>query len=136
MDVNALRLTTTDNVTINGENADIRIVPTGSAGTVLINPSAGGSIDNVNLGATTPGTVSATILTASAGTINNTKIGKNCIIGAKALIAENKEIPDDSLVLGSPGRIIRKVTEDEKEAILKNTKHYQDNWKRYSKSIF
>jgi len=75
MDINALRLTTTDNVTINGENADIRIVPTGSAGTVLINPSAGGSIDNVNLGATTPGTVSATILTASAGTINNTKIG-------------------------------------------------------------
>ena len=68
--------------------------------------------------------------------LNNAKIGKNCIIGAKALIAENKEIPDDSLVVGSPGRIIRKVTEDEKEAILKNTKHYQDNWKMYSKSIF
>ena len=68
--------------------------------------------------------------------LNNAKIGKNCIIGAKALIAENKEIPDDSLVVGSPGRIIRKVTEDEKEAILKNTNHYQDNWKRYSKSIF
>ena len=68
--------------------------------------------------------------------LNNAKIGKNCIIGAKALIAENKEIPDDSLVVGSPGRIIRKVTEDEKEAILKNTKYYQVNWKRYSKSIF
>ena len=68
--------------------------------------------------------------------LNKAKIGKNCIIGAKALIAENKEIPDDSLVVGSTSRIIRKVTEDEKEAILKNTKHYQDNWKRYSKSIF
>ena len=68
--------------------------------------------------------------------LNNVKIGKNCIIGAKTLIAENKEIPDDSLVVGSPGRIIRKVTEDEKKAVLENTKHYQDNWKRYSKSIF
>jgi carbonic anhydrase/acetyltransferase-like protein (isoleucine patch superfamily) len=68
--------------------------------------------------------------------LNNAKIGKNCIIGAKTLIAENKEIPDDSLVVGSPGRIIRKVTEEEKEAVIKNTKHYQDNWKRYSKSIF
>ena len=75
MDVNAQRLTTLDNVTLNGENADIRIIPTGSAGTVLVNPSAGGSIDNMNLGATTPGTVSTTNLTATAGTINNTKIG-------------------------------------------------------------
>ena len=32
--------------------------------------------------------------------LNNTKIGKNCIIGAKTLLAENKEIPDDSLVVG------------------------------------
>ena len=68
--------------------------------------------------------------------LNNAKIGNNCIIGAKTLIAENKEIPDDSLVVGSPGRIVRKVTEDEKKAVLENTKHYQDNWKRYSKSIF
>ena len=68
--------------------------------------------------------------------LNNAKIGNNCIIGAKTLIAENKEIPDDSLVVGSPGRIIRKVTEDEKKAVLENTKHYQDNWKKYSKSIF
>ena len=68
--------------------------------------------------------------------LNKAKIGNNCIIGAKTLIAENKEIPDDSLVVGSPGRIIRKVTEDEKKAVLENTKHYQDNWKRYSKSIF
>ena len=68
--------------------------------------------------------------------LNNAKIGNNCIIGAKTLIAENKEIPDDSLVVGSPGRVLRKVTEDEKKAVIENTKHYQDNWKRYSKSIF
>ena len=68
--------------------------------------------------------------------LNKAKIGKNCIIGAKALITENKEIPDNSLVVGSPGKVIREVTEEEKKSVLENTKHYQDNWKRYSKSVF
>ena len=68
--------------------------------------------------------------------LNNAKIGKNCIIGAKSLITENKVIPENSLVVGAPGKVIREVTEEEKKAIFKNTKHYQDNWKRYSKSIF
>ena len=68
--------------------------------------------------------------------LNNAKIGKNCLIGAKALITENKEIPDNSLVIGSPGKVVREITENEKKAIIDNTKHYQDNWKRYSKSIF
>jgi carbonic anhydrase/acetyltransferase-like protein (isoleucine patch superfamily) len=45
-------------------------------------------------------------------------------------------IPDNSLVVGSPGKVIREVTEEEKKAVLKNTKHYQDNWKKYSKSVF
>ena len=68
--------------------------------------------------------------------LNNAKIGKNCIIGAKALITENKEIPDNSLVVGAPGKIIRKVTDDEIKLLTENAKHYQDNWKKYSKSIF
>ena len=66
----------------------------------------------------------------------NVSIGKNCIIGAKALITENKIIPDNSLVVGSPGKVIREVSEEEKKAVFENTKHYQDNWKKYSKSIF
>ena len=68
--------------------------------------------------------------------LNKAKIGKNCIIGAKSLITENKIIPDNSLVVGSPGIVIRKITTKEKKAVLKGTKHYQDNWKKYSKSIF
>ena len=54
----------------------------------------------------------------------------------KALITENKVIPDNSLVVGSPGKVVREVTEEEKKAVWENTKHYQDNWKKYSKSIF
>ena len=67
--------------------------------------------------------------------LNNAKIGKNCIIGAKALITENKDIPDNSLVVGAPGKIIRKVTDEEIKRVKENAVHYQENWKRYSKSI-
>ena len=46
------------------------------------------------------------------------------------------EIPHSSLVVVSPGKAIREVTEQEKKLVLENTKHYQDNWKRYSKPVF
>ena len=67
--------------------------------------------------------------------LNKTKIGKNCIIGANTLIPENKVIPDGSLVLGSPGKIIRQVTDAEIEQIKENAKHYVDNSKAYKKNI-
>ena len=63
--------------------------------------------------------------------LNNAKIGKNCIIGAKALITENNEIPDNSLVVGAPGRIIRQVTKEEIKSIKENALRYQENWKKY-----
>ena len=65
--------------------------------------------------------------------LNNAKIGNNCVIGAKSLITENKEIPDNSLVVGSPGRVIRKVTDEEVKAIKENAIRYQENWKKYLK---
>ena len=68
--------------------------------------------------------------------LNGAKIGKNCIIGANTLITENKEIPDNTLVIGSPGKIVRKVTNEEAKLITENAIHYQKNWKKYSKSIF
>ena len=65
--------------------------------------------------------------------LNNAKIGKNCIIGANSLITENKVIPDNSLVVGSPGRVLRKVTDEEIKAVLENGKHYVDFSKKYKK---
>ena len=65
--------------------------------------------------------------------LNNAKIGKNCIIGANTLITENKIIPDNSLVVGSPGRVLRKVTDEEIKAVLENGKHYVDFSKKYKK---
>ena len=51
--------------------------------------------------------------------LNGAKIGKNCIIGANALITENKVIPDNSLVVGSPGKIVRQVSKEEQNQLLK-----------------
>ena len=68
--------------------------------------------------------------------LNGAKIGKNCIIGANALVTENKVIPDNSLVVGSPGKIVRQVSDEEAKSITENAIHYQENWKKYSKSVF
>ena len=43
--------------------------------------------------------------------LNGARIGRNCLIGANALIPEGKEIPEGSLVVGSPGKVVRKLTE-------------------------
>ena len=65
--------------------------------------------------------------------LNKTKIGKNCIIGANALVTENKVIPERSLVLGSPGKVVRQVTDDEIEHIKENARDYVENFKKYKK---
>ena len=72
-----------------------------------------------------------TLIGIGSTILNKAKIGKNCIIGANTLVTENKVIPDNSLVLGSPGKVIRKVTDDEIKVIRENAKHYVTNSKRY-----
>lgn len=56
--------------------------------------------------------------------LNGAKIGNNCIVGAGALVTKNTIIPDNSLVLGSPAKVIRKVTEQEIQASIDNAKLY------------
>ena len=75
-----------------------------------------------------------TLIGIGSTILNNAKIGKNCIVGANTLVTENKIIPDNSLVLGSPGKIVRKVTEKEIKHIKENAKEYVENWKKYSNS--
>ena len=65
--------------------------------------------------------------------LNKAKIGKNCIIGANSLVTENKVIPDRSLVLGSPGKVVRQVTDEEIEHIKENARDYVENFKKYKK---
>lgn len=63
--------------------------------------------------------------------LNHAKIGENCIIGAGALIPEGKIIPPNSLVLGVPGKIIRKVTEEEIQSIRNNALRYHELYKKH-----
>ena len=66
-----------------------------------------------------------------ATVLNRAKIGKNCIIGAHALIPEGKEIPDNSLVMGAPGKVVRQVDEAGVQMLTASALHYVENWKRY-----
>lgn len=56
--------------------------------------------------------------------LNGAVIGKNCIIGAGALVTGGTVIPDNSLVIGSPGKVKREVTEAEIEANKENAEEY------------
>ncbi len=56
--------------------------------------------------------------------LNNCVIEKNCLIGAGAVVTENKIIPEGSLVVGVPGKVIRKLTEEEIKNLRKNAETY------------
>jgi carbonic anhydrase/acetyltransferase-like protein (isoleucine patch superfamily) len=68
-------------------------------------------------------------LIAMNSTIIDSEIGDNCIIGANALVPPNSKIPPQSLVLGVPGKVIRKLTDDE----IKTLKESADVYVRLSK---
>lgn len=67
--------------------------------------------------------------------LNNVKIGKYCIIGANALVPEGMEIPDGSLVVGSPAKIKRTLTPEQRQMLEISAKHYAENGKRYLETL-
>ena len=67
--------------------------------------------------------------------LSRAKIGKNCLIGARALIPEGKEIPDNSLVVGSPGKVIRELEAHQIAFLTASAQHYVENWKRYVRDL-
>ncbi|MET4633703.1 gamma carbonic anhydrase family protein [Kaistia defluvii] len=77
--------------------------------------------------------IGANCLVGMGATImNGARIGANCVIGAGALVPEGKEIPDGSLVVGVPAKVIRALDE---AAIIKlqgAATHYVANWRRYA----
>ena len=67
--------------------------------------------------------------------LGRAKIGKNCLIGANTLITEGKEIPDNSLVMGQPGKVVRTLEPGQIEALKASAAHYVANWKRYATDL-
>jgi len=67
--------------------------------------------------------------------LNGAKIGKNCLIGARAFIGEGKEIPDGSMVLGMPGKVVRQLSAEEIARINRIAGHYVENFKRFRSGL-
>lgn len=66
-----------------------------------------------------------------ATVLNGARIGRNCLIGAGALVPEGKEIPDGSLVIGAPGKIVRQLDEAAISGLLESALGYQANMRRF-----
>ena len=67
--------------------------------------------------------------------LNGAKIGKNCLIGANALITEGKTIPDGSLVMGAPGKVVRELDEAAINGLKLSALSYQDNMRRFRSGL-
>ena len=67
--------------------------------------------------------------------LNGAKIGKHCLIGANTLIPEGMEVPDGSMVVGSPGKIKRELTDNEKKMLEMSAAHYVKNAENYTKLL-
>ncbi|TWO73187.1 gamma carbonic anhydrase family protein [Caenimonas sedimenti] len=67
--------------------------------------------------------------------LNNAKIGRNCIVGAGSVVTEGKEFPDNSLIFGSPAKVVRTLDDAAVAKLKLNADHYVQNAQRYIKGL-
>jgi len=67
--------------------------------------------------------------------LNGSKIGTNCLVGAGAVVTEGKVFPDNSLIVGSPARVIRTLDEKAAAMIRGGADIYVKRWKEYAKGL-
>ena len=67
--------------------------------------------------------------------LNGARIGRNCLIGARALVVERNSIPDDSVVLGAPGKVVGQVTEAHRAMMARAALSYLVRAQRYAAGI-
>lgn len=76
-----------------------------------------------------------TLIGMNAVVLNRAKIGSNCIIGAHALVPEGMEIPDNSLVMGAPAKVIKEVGEGHKAMITLGAQHYAAHARHFAEHL-
>ena len=76
-----------------------------------------------------------TLIGINAVVLNHAKIGKNCIIGDNALITECQQIPDNSLVVGSPAKVVKSISDAQAQMLQMSALHYVQNFKRYQTQL-
>ena len=67
--------------------------------------------------------------------LNHARIGAHSIVGANALVTEHKEFPDGVLILGSPAKVVRELTDDEIAALKGTATRYVDRAERYRQDL-
>ena len=67
--------------------------------------------------------------------LNRAVIGRGCIVGANTLIPEGKVFADHSLIVGSPGKVMRQLSAEEVARLRHSAEHYVDNWQRYVRDL-
>ena len=67
--------------------------------------------------------------------LNNARIGRNCIVGAGSVVTEGKQFPDNSLIVGSPARLVRTLDEAQVKLLAHLAEHYVDNARRYTRGL-
>ncbi len=72
-----------------------------------------------------------TLIGMGATVLNGAVIGRNCLIGAGALVTEGKHIPDGSLVMGMPAKVIRPLDDAAIEGLRRSAEGYRDRAARY-----
>ena len=67
--------------------------------------------------------------------LNGARIGKNCLVGAGALVTEGKEFADGSMILGSPARVVRQLTNEQIASIRRNVLGYVENARHFKAGL-
>ncbi|MFM9880302.1 MAG: gamma carbonic anhydrase family protein [Burkholderiaceae bacterium] len=67
--------------------------------------------------------------------LNRARIGKNSIVGAHSLVTEGKEFPDNSLIMGSPAKVVRTLDDAAAAKITESAQHYVHNAERFRKGL-
>ena len=76
-----------------------------------------------------------TLIGMGATVLNGARIGSNCLIGAGALITEGKEIPDGSLVVGVPGKVVRALDAEAIAGLTRSAEGYVKNARRFATGL-
>ena len=67
--------------------------------------------------------------------LNGARIGSNCLIGAGTLVTEGKTFPENSVVMGSPGRVVRQMTPEEIAKSAASARSYCAKWRKYKANL-
>ena len=67
--------------------------------------------------------------------LNHAVIGKNSLVAAHTLVPEGKVFPDRALILGSPGKMVRELTDEEGAGLPGSAERYVENWQRYREEL-